>query len=111
EARRRRAPGTGPGDAPSHPGPVPPISERPSPRSRLPDSSDRLARPSRTIVWHTARLGNAGVSGHDVSGGGDVVDDVPVRAAVSVHEPVATVCRQIRHSLRILLTGWGLAAD
>ena len=40
-----------------------------------------------------------------------MVDDAPARSAVSVHEPVATVCRQIRHSLRILLTGWGLAAD
>ena len=40
-----------------------------------------------------------------------MVDDEPARAAVSVHEPVATVCRQIRRSLRALLTGWGLAAD
>jgi anti-sigma regulatory factor (Ser/Thr protein kinase) len=39
-----------------------------------------------------------------------VVDDGAC-AAVSVHEPVATVCRQIRRSLRTLLTGWGVAAD
>jgi phosphoserine phosphatase RsbU/P len=40
-----------------------------------------------------------------------VVDDGPRRAAVSVHEPVATVTRQIRRTLRALLTGWGLAAE
>jgi anti-sigma regulatory factor (Ser/Thr protein kinase) len=40
-----------------------------------------------------------------------VVDDGPARSAVSVHEPVAAVCRQIRRSLRTLLTGWGVAAD
>ena len=33
------------------------------------------------------------------------------RSAVSVHEPVATACRQIRRSLRALLTAWGVAAD
>jgi anti-sigma regulatory factor (Ser/Thr protein kinase) len=38
-----------------------------------------------------------------------VVDDA--RAAVSEHEPVATEGRQIRHSLRTLLTGWGLGED
>jgi anti-sigma regulatory factor (Ser/Thr protein kinase) len=40
-----------------------------------------------------------------------VVDDDPARSAVSVHEPVAAVCRQIRRALRTLLTGWGVAAD
>ena len=40
-----------------------------------------------------------------------MVDDAPARSAVSVHEPVATACRQIRRSLRALLTGWGVAAD
>ena len=40
-----------------------------------------------------------------------VVDDDPARAAVSVHEPVATVTRQIRRTLRALLTGWGLAGE
>ena len=35
----------------------------------------------------------------------------PPRAAVSVHEPVAAVARQIRHTLRLLLTGWGIATD
>jgi anti-sigma regulatory factor (Ser/Thr protein kinase) len=40
-----------------------------------------------------------------------VVDDDPARSAVTVHEPVAAVCRQIRHTLRALLTGWGIAAD
>jgi len=40
-----------------------------------------------------------------------VVDDGPPRAAVSVHEPVATAGRQIRRALRALLTGWGVAAD
>jgi anti-sigma regulatory factor (Ser/Thr protein kinase) len=38
-----------------------------------------------------------------------VSDDGP-RTAVSVHEPVATVTRQIRRTLRALLTGWGVAA-
>ena len=40
-----------------------------------------------------------------------MVDDGPARSAVSVHEPVAAVCRQIRRALRTLLTGWGVAAD
>jgi anti-sigma regulatory factor (Ser/Thr protein kinase) len=40
-----------------------------------------------------------------------VVDDAPPRAAVSVHEPVATAARQIRHTLRALLTAWGLPPD
>lgn len=33
------------------------------------------------------------------------------RATVSEHEPEATVGRQIRRTLRTLLTGWGIAAD
>ena len=40
-----------------------------------------------------------------------MADDDPARTAVSVHEPVAAVTRQIRRTLRALLTGWGLAAD
>jgi anti-sigma regulatory factor (Ser/Thr protein kinase) len=40
-----------------------------------------------------------------------VVDNGPARSTVSVHEPVAAVCRQIRRFLRALLTGWGIAAD
>jgi anti-sigma regulatory factor (Ser/Thr protein kinase) len=40
-----------------------------------------------------------------------VPDDGPPLAAVSEHEPAAAVCRQIRHTLRVLLTGWGVAAD
>jgi anti-sigma regulatory factor (Ser/Thr protein kinase) len=40
-----------------------------------------------------------------------VADDAPPRAAVSVHEPVATAVRQIRHTLRVLLTAWGLPTD
>jgi anti-sigma regulatory factor (Ser/Thr protein kinase) len=40
-----------------------------------------------------------------------VVDDDPPKAAVSVHDPVATAGRQIRRALRSLLTGWGVAAD
>ena len=40
-----------------------------------------------------------------------MVDDSPPRAAVSVHEPVATAGRQIRHALRSLLTGWEVAAE
>ena len=40
-----------------------------------------------------------------------MVDDGPARAAVSVHEPVVAVTRQIRRTLRTLLTGWGLAAE
>jgi anti-sigma regulatory factor (Ser/Thr protein kinase) len=39
------------------------------------------------------------------------VDDDPPWAAVSVHEPVAAVGRQIRRRLRTLLTGWGLALE
>ena len=38
-------------------------------------------------------------------------DDGPPHTAVSEHEPAATAGRQIRHMLRALLTGWGLAAD
>jgi phosphoserine phosphatase RsbU/P len=33
------------------------------------------------------------------------------RAAVSEHEPGAAVGRQIRRSLRSLLTGWGMTSD
>ena len=40
-----------------------------------------------------------------------MADEDPARSAVSVHEPVAAVCRQIRRSLRSLLTTWGGAAD
>ena len=40
-----------------------------------------------------------------------MVEDVPARAAVSVHEPVPTVGRQIRRTLRTVLTSWGVAAD
>ena len=40
-----------------------------------------------------------------------MVDDGPARATVSEHEPVATVTRQIRRTLRTLLAGWGLAAE
>jgi sigma-B regulation protein RsbU (phosphoserine phosphatase) len=40
-----------------------------------------------------------------------VVDDGPPRAAVSEHEPAAAAGRQIRRTLRVLLTGWGIAAD
>src|SRR5689334_5848170 len=43
--------------------------------------------------------------------GGGAVADGPDRSAVSVHEPVAAACRQIRRSLRTLLTRWGVAAD
>lgn len=38
-----------------------------------------------------------------------MVDDGP-RTAVSVHEPEATAARQIRRTLRALLTGWGIPA-
>ena len=38
-------------------------------------------------------------------------DDGQARRAVSTHEPVATVARQVRASLRALLTGWGMASD
>ena len=38
-----------------------------------------------------------------------MVDDG--RTAMYEHEPVATVGRQIRRSLRALLTGWEIAAD
>ena len=40
-----------------------------------------------------------------------MADDDPARTAVSVPEPVAAVGRQIRRTLRVVLTGWGLAAD
>jgi phosphoserine phosphatase RsbU/P len=58
-------------------------------------------------------VGNALVLGHEsqVEREVDVVDDGPALAAVSEHEPVAAVTRQIRRNLRALLTAWGLAAD
>jgi anti-sigma regulatory factor (Ser/Thr protein kinase) len=40
-----------------------------------------------------------------------VADDGPPLAAESEHEPAATACRQIRHTLRALLTTWGIAED